>query len=143
MLPSPNGSTLSLATGDVPTFAGCLRNAKAVAKAASKLGKRIAVVPAGELIDGNGLGKVHRFAIEDLYGAAAIVQHLPGERSPEAQAIVETFEAAGRKLPDRVRDSISGRELIERGYPEDVDLAAALNVSNLAPRLVDKAYVAR
>ena len=142
VLPSPNGSTLSLATGNVPTFAGCLRNARAVARAASKLGRRIAVIPAGELVAGEGPGKVHRFAIEDLYGAAAIVRHLPGERSPEAQAIVETFEAAEKDLAPRIRGSISGRELIERGFPEDVDLAAELDVSDLAPRLVDKAYVA-
>ena len=39
VLPSPNGASLSLATGDTITLAGCLRNASAVAKAALRLGK--------------------------------------------------------------------------------------------------------
>ena len=44
VLPSPNGATLALATGSTPTFAGCLRNARAVAEAATRLGRRVAVV---------------------------------------------------------------------------------------------------
>jgi hypothetical protein len=35
----------------------------------------------------------------------------------------------------------SGKELIERGFEEDVVLASALDVSGCAPTLVDGAYV--
>lgn len=48
VLPSPNGSTLSLSTGATPTLAGCLRNSRSIAIAATQYGKNIAVIPAGE-----------------------------------------------------------------------------------------------
>ncbi|MEH2465828.1 2-phosphosulfolactate phosphatase [Nostoc sp.] len=48
VLPSPNGSFLTLHTGNTPTLAGCLRNCQAVAQFAQKYGDKIAVIPAGE-----------------------------------------------------------------------------------------------
>ncbi|HST03555.1 MAG TPA: 2-phosphosulfolactate phosphatase [Chloroflexia bacterium] len=136
VLPSPNGSTLSLATGGKPTFAGCLRNAHAVAQAAQRAGRRILVVPAGELWPDGAL----RFAIEDLIGAGAIISRLEGTCSPEAQTAVSAFEAAREELYDTLAHSSSGKELIERGFNEDVRLASLLDCSDVAPVLVDGAY---
>src|SRR5712691_8056629 len=80
VLHSANGATLSTLTGDVPTLAGSLRNARAVAHRAQRLGRRITVVPAGERWADDTI----RFAIEDLICAGAVIGELPGTRSAEA-----------------------------------------------------------
>jgi len=139
VLPSPNGSTLSLGTGTTPTFAGCLRNASAVARAAMKIGPRIAVIPAGERWKGDDS---LRPALEDLFGSGAIISHLEGTLSPEAQTAAETFQAAPNKLTERLLACSSGKELIQRGFKDDVELAAELDVSDCVPLLVDGAYTA-
>jgi phosphosulfolactate phosphohydrolase-like enzyme len=41
-----------------------------------------------------------------------------------------------------LRDCGSGRELIERGFAPDVEIAAELDVSRNVPRLVNLAFVA-
>jgi len=139
VLPSPNGSTLSLATGDLPTLAGCLRNAKAVAETVKRYGKQIAVISAGERWPDGSL----RPSFEDLIGAGAIINYLSGKCSPEAQAARSAFVAAETELTDLLLQCGSGKELIERGYKEDVLLAAKLNVSDCVPILLDGAYRAK
>ena len=47
---------------------------------------------------------------------------------------------AGADLARLLHGSTSGRELIDRGYAEDVTLATALNVSEAVPVLRDGAY---
>lgn len=136
VLPSPNGSTLSLATGDTPTFAGCLRNASAVAAAAAALGRRISLIPAGERWKDNTL----RPALEDLIGAGAILHALPGSRSPEAEAAVATFLHFKDRLLESLSACGSGKEAADRGKGPDLPYFADLNSSPRAPRLIDDAY---
>lgn len=139
VLPSPNGSSLTLLTGKTPTLAGCLRNCEAVAQFAQRYGKSIAVIPAGEMWEDDTL----RLAWEDLIGAGAILSYLNGSLSPEAEAAVVAFEAFKKDLLAFLKKCSSGKELIARGFESDVELAAALNVSNCVPLFTQKAYVKR
>ncbi|TWB17292.1 2-phosphosulfolactate phosphatase [Nitrospirillum amazonense] len=140
MLPSPNGSRLSLAGGTAKVLAGCLRNTTAVARQARLLadGGDIAVIPAGERWPDGGL----RPAVEDLLGAGAIIAALDLPTSAEARVACDAYRAAGPDLADIIRGGRSGRELAGWGYADDVELAVELNVSATAPVLRDGAYQA-
>jgi 2-phosphosulfolactate phosphatase len=137
VLPSPNGSTLSLATGETPTFAGCLRNAAAVGQGARELGPRVALIPAGERWPD---GRI-RASLEDWLGAGAIIAQLEGSKSPEARAAEASFRAAEQDLEGTLRDTGSGQEMMEFGYAEDIGLASQLSVSECIPRLIDSAFM--
>jgi 2-phosphosulfolactate phosphatase len=100
-------------------------------------GATVGVVAAGERWPDGSL----RPAIEDLLGAGAIVSELSANhRSPEAHVAAAAFVGASANLQRHLRECISGRELIGLGYPDDVELAAELNVSTTAPTLRDGAY---
>jgi len=138
MLPSPNGSRLSLACGATPVLTGCLRNAAAVAKAAREIagGGDVGVIPAGELWPDGSL----RPAIEDLLGSGAVIHHLEMSCSPEAQMARDAYRSAGIVVASLIRASVSGRQLIDRGFPGDVEIAVEQNVSAQAPAFRDGAY---
>lgn len=137
VLPSPNGATLTLATGDTPTLCGCLRNARAVARAATRMGKRIAIIPAGERWSDGTL----RPAVEDWLGAGAILNELAGNLSPEARAARASFRESNADFKTTLEQCSSGKELIAQGFTRDVQLAAEWNVSNVAPYFRNGAYV--
>jgi len=136
VLPSPNGASLSLRTGQVPTLCACLRNATAVARQVERLGQRITVIAAGERWPSGQL----RPALEDWLGAGAVVTGLGGRRSPEADAARSTYEGSASRLPDVLRECASGRQLIEWGFEDDVAMAAERGVSDCVPTLVDGAF---
>jgi 2-phosphosulfolactate phosphatase len=138
VLPSPNGSTLSLACDGVPTFAGSIRNSQAIAAAAQNVGARVSVIAAGERWPDGTI----RPALEDWIGAGAIIANLDGSRSPEAESAEATFLNAQCDLLKVLQQSSSGRELIERGFGKDVECASALNHSSVAPLLRGQFYAA-
>ncbi len=138
ILPSPNGSALSVAAAHrACVLTGCLRNRKVVAKYAMRMGTSIAVIAAGERWPDNSM----RVAMEDMIGAGAIISSLAGTRSPEAQAAANLFSLEQRNLGSALRNCSSGRELIERGFPDDIDIAAQLDCSTAVPMLLNGAYV--
>jgi 2-phosphosulfolactate phosphatase len=141
VLPSPNGARLTLAAAAVTpvVLAGCLRNARAVAEAASAMGQTFNVIASGERWPDDSL----RPALEDALGAGAILSHLPGSRSPEALAMVAVFESCRHTLVETLDRCGSGRELAGRGHEQDKLIASELDVSNCVPRFDGTAYVAR
>ncbi len=137
VLASPNGAMLTFGTGETPTLAGCLRNCRAVASGAQKYGKRISILPAGERWSDGHL----RPAFEDWIGAGAIISQLKGSLSPEARAALAAFRHVQAEIELQVRQCGSSKELIARGFEEDVVLASALDISACVPTLINGAYV--
>jgi 2-phosphosulfolactate phosphatase len=136
VLPSPNGSALSFACDAPAVFAGCLRNAAAVARAARAVGPRVAIIAAGERWPDGSL----RPCLEDLLGSGAILSYLSRDPSPEAAAAAGAFLALKDRLRFALAETASGRELISWGYEGDLDLAAELDVSGGALQLLDRSY---
>ncbi len=137
VLPSPNGGALCGSGGDRVIFTACLRNAAAVARAARKCGSTFAVIPAGERWPDGSL----RPSIEDWIGAGAVLSGLPGTPSPEAALAIAAFEHLGGRCDSVLAACSSGKELMARGFEDDVALAAALNASEIAPLLREGCFV--
>jgi 2-phosphosulfolactate phosphatase len=138
VLPSPNGSALPLAAAEHgrPVIAACLRNATAVGRHARTLGRSILLVPAGERWPDDSV----RPAVEDLIGAGAVIDAISGSRSPEARIAHAAFIKARTRLAESLLHCASGRELTEKGYAQDVHLAAAHDTSTAVPLFDDLAY---
>jgi len=137
VLPSPNGAALALEAAELgDVLVGSLRNRSAIASYAVRLDAPIGIIAAGEQWPNGYM----RIAYEDFIGAGALIAKLPGTISPEAQSAANAFEASANDLQQSLRDCGSGAELIQRGFPEDVDLAAVLDCELVVPRLVEAAF---
>lgn len=140
VLPSPNGSSISRALSErgATVVGACLRNAGAVALWVQRhaAGQPVAVVAAGERWPGDTL----RPAVEDLWGAGAVLAGLAGRMSPEAQAAVAAYRAVHRSLPDALAACSSGRELIADGHGAEIPLAAESGTSVAVPVLQGESF---
>ncbi|WDL96702.1 2-phosphosulfolactate phosphatase [Alicyclobacillus sp. ALC3] len=72
--------------------------------------------------------------------AAADTIREQGHLSPEAKMAVAAFRAVEADLNATLMDCISGRELVARGFKNDVEIASRLNEGAGVPMLVDGAY---
>lgn len=136
VLPSPNGAMISLAAPHRRLLAGCLRNATAIARFATRSNSRVAVIPCGERWPDGSL----RPALEDWLGAGAVIAALDGSKSPEAILAERTFREATGDLSKLVGSCASARELIERGFATDVELASQYDCSDVVPVLENGEY---
>ncbi len=76
-----------------------------------------------------------RPSVEDLLGAGAIAAAITGlSLSPEAEVAVAAWESAAPRIETILARCVSGRELIERGFPDDVALAARVDTTSAVPR---------
>lgn len=148
VLPSPNGSTISfeLVSAATTVVGACLRNARAVADWIAREhdaeSATIAVVAAGERWPDDSL----RPAIEDLWGAGAVLAALedhdwPG-LSPEAAMAADAYRLIAGREGAHLRACSSGVELVDQGFEDDVDIAAEAGSSTAVPLLSDRGYVA-
>jgi 2-phosphosulfolactate phosphatase len=138
-----NGAlAVSTAGGSAALVVACLRNRRAAADflaGALRADRHAAVtiVACGEhwssVTEASGI----RSSLEDWIGAGALAVALAehgATLSPEARAAAAAFESAVRDgLGDTLRECVSGRELVTKGFPADVDLAAQLDVSDTVP----------
>ena len=137
VLPSPNGSAICFGSSASRILTGCLRNRAAVVELAQSFKRPIAIIAAGERWPDESL----RPSLEDLLGAGAIISALSGERSPEAHAAAMTFES-NRDLAGTLQKCASGVELSERGFSDDVAMAAQIDVDGRATMLEGGAFSA-
>ena len=86
-----------------------------------------------------------RPALEDLLGAGAVITAMhaqgSGPLSPEAEAARACYEATA-DVARAVTDSVSGRELAEGGFADDVAIATVVNSCAVTPVLADQAFTA-
>lgn len=146
VLPSPNGSTIArrLAQHGAAVIGVSLRNARAAAAWAARQAAEdgaIAVIPAGERWRSDGS---LRPAVEDLWGAGAFIAGLVdegiGNLSPEAAVAMAAYRSVAAHIGAALRDCASGRELTEYGFPEDVDIAAEVDASDVVPVLTGESF---
>lgn len=145
VLPSPNGSTIAahLRGGDQVCLAASLRSAEAVATwidGHAGAGVGVVVIAAGERWGDGSL----RPAVEDLWGAGAVLLHLAelgwSGRSPEADLAVAAYTSTRGGEGPALERCVGGRELIEAGCRADVDIAAEVGHSRSVPLLHDHQF---
>ncbi len=148
VLPSPNGSSICAAVRDAGSgatvVAASLRNRTAAARwllPRVAAGATVALVASGERWPDDTL----RPAVEDLWGAGAVLDalraHVEVPTSAEAQVALAAWRAVADRIGDELRACASGRELVDAGFGADVATAAEVDVDDVVPVLTSDGFV--
>lgn len=140
---SPNGAACVAAAAEAAACAiGCLRNRTATAAYISDQFldesnsiRRATIVPCGEQWSSVGQETGWRPSIEDWLRAGGIIDALQEHRvllSAEAELAMRSFQSVSPQLNQFLKNCLSGRELVARGFPSDVELAAELDADSTA-----------
>lgn len=70
-----------------------------------------------------------------------MISYLKGSLSPKAELALAAYQCIAQNLESFLKDCGSGQELIQRGFKQDVELAAELNISDCVLTLMDRAYI--
>lgn len=135
VLPSPNGSTCAAVASAMgaTVLAGCLRNASAIGSWLRGRGGSVTVIACGERWPDGSL----RPSLEDYLGAGAIIAALGGRCSPEAAAAADAWRSAAQRVDHVLSSCASGKELVARGWSDDLAFALAVDASTSVPVLHD------
>jgi 2-phosphosulfolactate phosphatase len=140
VMPSANGSVISAAAlmSGLTVVAGAMRNAGAVAKWLDGRFETVGLVPAGERWADGSL----RPCYEDLVGAGAIASRLMDldENAPFSPEVVAAVAAFGAR--ESLAGVPSGKELVDWGFADDVELAQMMDADPVVPVLRDGRYIA-
>lgn len=114
-------------------FIGAFLNAKAIAKAASKIAERdkIAISLASAGTDG-------RFSLEDFVCAGAIAQGFPADNVEHSDAVLAAllaFQRAHKSLIRVIQSGYHARRLKSLGFEDDVKFCCQLNIFETIPFL--------
>ena len=119
-----------------------LRNAAAVAQAIIERfanTEAVAFVVSGERWPDGGL----RPAVEDLWGAGAVIAHLSDHgwsSSPKTDAARAAYNGSAEPEREALLGCTSRRELVQQGYGSDLTIAAEIYTSVLVPVLKDSRF---
>lgn len=130
-IPSPVGLPLQLNLHPVPVLAGCLRNARAVARAAMQLGNTVLVIPMGDKL----AEEEFKTCSEDFIAAGAIISYMKGSRSAESNAALDIYNSSKGNIEEMVKLSTSARQMMLHGFLVEVDQACQFNRSKNVPLL--------
>ncbi len=132
-LMSPNGAACFHNAQKAPKlYIGSLLNADAIGNVIARIldetDLAVTLNPCGERWSKPNEDGSLRFAVEDCLAAGAILSYVTHDKSPEAMLCEAAYNGAQNYLEEIIWECVSGLELRNGGFDNDVSYAAQMNI---------------